>query len=62
MVDRHCGGDYGSGGELPRTLHLTLHPGDLLHLDLSHFHLRDLCQANKGKRGYMQKIIMKTNK
>lgn len=48
MVDHHCGGDYGSGGELPCSFHLALHPGDLLHLDLSHFHLRDLFQAYQG--------------
>lgn len=48
MVDHHCGGDDGSGGELPCSFHLALHPGDLLHLDLSHFHLRDLFQADQG--------------
>lgn len=51
MVDRHRVDHHGGGGELPRPLHLTLHPGDLLHPDLAHFHLRDICEAYQGMHG-----------
>lgn len=48
MADSDCDCGRGSGRQLLGSIHLTLHPRNLLNPHFPHLHLRDLCQTHEG--------------